>query len=49
MIGDGMVMRRATDPDFDTKALMPAVMTLIGKLLNPLPEPVKAEEEKARR
>ena len=47
MIGDGMVMRRATDPDFDTKALMPAVMTLIGKLLNPLPEPVKAEEEKA--
>jgi TetR/AcrR family transcriptional regulator, repressor for uid operon len=35
IIGDGMFMRRATDPEFDAKAVMPAVMTLIGKLLNP--------------
>jgi TetR/AcrR family transcriptional repressor of uid operon len=37
IIGDGMFMRRATDPEFDAKALMPAVMALIGKLLNPQP------------
>lgn len=35
IIGDGMFMRRATDPEFDAKAVMPAVMALIGKLLNP--------------
>jgi TetR/AcrR family transcriptional regulator, repressor for uid operon len=44
MIGDGMCVRRATDPDFDAKAVMPAVMALIGKLLNPQPAP--AEDEK---
>ena len=44
MIGDGMFMRRATDPDFNTKALMPAVMALIAKLLNP--QPVTAQDEK---
>ena len=38
VIGDGMFMRRALDPDFDTKALVPAVMELIGKLLNVQPE-----------
>jgi hypothetical protein len=43
MIGDGMVMRRATDPGFDAKAVMPAVMALVGKLLNPQPP---AEDEK---
>ena len=43
MIGDGMVMRRATDPDFDARAVMPAVMALVGKLLNP--QPVAAEGE----
>jgi len=35
IIGDGMFMRRATDPEFDAKAVMPTVMALIGKLLNP--------------
>ena len=34
VIGDGMFMRRALDPNFDTEALVPAVMALIGKLLN---------------
>jgi TetR/AcrR family transcriptional regulator, repressor for uid operon len=43
MIGDGMIMRRATDPDFDARAVMPAVMALVGKLLNP--QPVAAEDE----
>ena len=35
IIGDGMFMRRATDPEFDAKAVMPTVVALIGKLLNP--------------
>jgi len=50
MIGDGMVMRRATDPDFDAKAVMPAVMALIGKLLNPQPVPSenKTQQEPRR-
>ena len=34
VIGDGMFMRRALDPDFDAKTLVPAVMELVGKLLN---------------
>ena len=38
VIGDGMFMRRALDPNFDSKALLPAVMALIGKLLNVTPE-----------
>jgi len=38
LIGDGMFMRRAVDPDFDTKAVLPAVMSLLGKLLNPTDE-----------
>ena len=32
-----MFMRRALDPNFDAKALVPAVMALIGKLLNVQP------------
>ncbi|MFA5898738.1 MAG: TetR/AcrR family transcriptional regulator [Hyphomicrobium sp.] len=34
MIGDGLSMRRALDPNFDAHTLVPAVMSLIGKLLN---------------
>jgi TetR/AcrR family transcriptional regulator, repressor for uid operon len=50
LIGDGMFMRHATDPGFDTKAVMPAVMALIGKLLNPQPEPKPGQQpEEARR
>jgi TetR/AcrR family transcriptional repressor of uid operon len=47
MIGDGMFMRRALDPNFDTKTLVPAVMALIGKLLNAKPRAETTEEEKA--
>ncbi len=35
VIGDGLFWRRAIDPNFDAKALMPAVMNLVGLLLNP--------------
>ena len=35
VIGDGLFWRRAIDPRFDAKALMPAAMKLIETLLNP--------------
>lgn len=34
MIGDGLFMRRALDPNFDPETIVPAVMGLIAKLLN---------------
>lgn len=37
VIGDGLFWRRAVDPGFDAKALMPAILTLIETLLNPTP------------
>lgn len=37
VIADGMAWRRAIDPSFDSKALMPAVVATISKLLNPMP------------
>ena len=37
VIGDGMFWRRAVDPDFDAKTLMPAIVQTIGRLLNPVP------------
>jgi AcrR family transcriptional regulator len=36
VIGDGMFMRHAVDPDFDGEAMVPAVIYLISKLLNPV-------------
>jgi AcrR family transcriptional regulator len=47
VIGDGMFLRCAVDPDFDPKTLLPAVMGLVGKLLNANPEPAEATDEKA--
>lgn len=35
VIGDGMFWRRAVDPDFDTRAVMPAILGMLGSLLNP--------------
>ena len=35
VIGDGLFWRRAIDPAFDAQTLMPAVMGLVGLLLNP--------------
>jgi AcrR family transcriptional regulator len=39
LVADGMFWRRAVDPSFDPKAVMPAVMSLIRTLLNPVAEP----------
>ena len=36
VIGDGLFWRRAIDPTFDAQALLPAVMHLVGLLLNPI-------------
>jgi AcrR family transcriptional regulator len=44
VIGDGMFMRRAVDPAFDAKTVVPAVMGLLGKLLNPVSETPAAGE-----
>lgn len=38
MIGDGLFMRRALDPNFDPETIVPAVMGLISKLLNVRPD-----------
>ncbi|MBC7830736.1 MAG: TetR/AcrR family transcriptional regulator [Hyphomicrobium sp.] len=46
VIGDGMFMRRALDPTFDARGLVPAVMALIGKLLNVQPKPDTTEKDK---
>jgi AcrR family transcriptional regulator len=46
VIGDGMFMRRALDPTFDARALVPAVMALFGKLLNVRPQPEPTEKDK---
>lgn len=35
VIGDGMFWRRAVDPTFDAKTLMPAIVALLSGLLNP--------------
>jgi TetR/AcrR family transcriptional regulator, repressor for uid operon len=37
IVCDGMFWRRAVDPSFDPSAAMPAVLQLIGALLNPVP------------
>lgn len=49
VIGDGMFMRRATDPNVDAKALIGGVMVLIERLLKPVPEAAgEFEDEKVR-
>lgn len=35
LIGDGMVWRRATDPNFDASALLPAVTRLVNMMIKP--------------
>lgn len=47
VIGDGMFMRRAVDPNFDAKTVVPAVMKLIAKLLNPVGEERTPSKEEA--
>lgn len=36
IIGDGMLWRRAIDPTFDGRAMMPVIVSVVGKLLNPV-------------
>jgi len=51
LIGDGVFMRRAVDPDFDAEIVVPAVMKLVGKLLNPTDEtsaPIDAKAKEPR-
>lgn len=47
VIGDGMIWRRAIDPSFDGKTLMPAIVALVSKLLNPV-EPSAASKGERR-
>ncbi|MGD9783529.1 MAG: TetR/AcrR family transcriptional regulator [Hyphomicrobiaceae bacterium] len=42
VIGDGLMWRRAVDPDFDPRTLLPAVVSLVGSLLRPA-EPLPNE------
>ena len=42
VVADGMFWRRAIDPAFEPGMVMPAVLQLIGTLLNPLPPPASA-------
>jgi TetR/AcrR family transcriptional repressor of uid operon len=44
VVADGMFWRRAVDPSFDAKAVMPAVMLLIRSLLNPVAETAPGPE-----
>jgi TetR/AcrR family transcriptional regulator, repressor for uid operon len=39
LIGDGLFWRRATDPSFDGKQMVPPALKLLAKLLNPLRAP----------
>lgn len=40
VVGDGLFWRRAVDPNFDAKAMVPVITALIGSLLNPVPNSV---------
>jgi TetR/AcrR family transcriptional repressor of uid operon len=47
VIGDGLFLRRAVDPDFDPTRVVPAVVDLIGKLINVSAADRKAVSDKA--
>ena len=42
IVGDGMFWRRAIDPAFDGKVMIPAMVALIQQLLNPVEQPPSA-------
>jgi TetR/AcrR family transcriptional regulator, repressor for uid operon len=44
VLADGIFWRRAVDPTFDPKVVMPAVLVLIRTLLNPVPSPASAPD-----
>jgi AcrR family transcriptional regulator len=39
VVADGMFWRRAVDPTFDARTVMPAVLQMIATLLSPVPTP----------
>jgi TetR/AcrR family transcriptional regulator, repressor for uid operon len=39
LVGDGMFWRRAVDPAFDGKEMIPAMVALVRQLLNPVEQP----------
>lgn len=41
-IGDGMIWRRAIDPNYDTKALMPAILKVVSGMLHPVEQAADA-------
>jgi AcrR family transcriptional regulator len=51
LLGDGMFWRRAIDPSFDGRVVMPVIMELVGALLKPrageLPVPATKESSEA--
>lgn len=53
LIGDGLFWRRAVDPDYDAPAMLPVLMDVVTKLINPVAEMAPAlpagEPKKARR
>jgi TetR/AcrR family transcriptional regulator, repressor for uid operon len=45
IVGDGMFWRRAIDPAFDGKVMIPAMVALIQQLLNPVPPPALSSSQ----
>ena len=45
IVGDGMFWRRAIDPAFDGKVMIPAMVALIQQLLNPVEQPAPAASQ----
>ncbi len=45
-LGDGLFWRRAIDPDFDARAVLPAIITAFGSLLRPVGTPQTTTDEK---
>lgn len=48
VIGDGLLWRRAIDPDFDVATMLPSVMALVAKLINPTEQTGKTETTASR-
>ncbi|MBU2534080.1 MAG: TetR/AcrR family transcriptional regulator [Alphaproteobacteria bacterium] len=46
ILGDGLIWRRAVDPAFDGKQMLPAVLAVIGMLMGAVPE-ASVEQSKA--
>lgn len=38
LLGDGLFWRRAVDPDYDAEAMLPVLIEVVAKLINPVPD-----------